>query len=236
MDYMHVKYLGTDMYQYGSVFAILVNFVLGNSPEQNLAECWTFLKAFFKEHRTPSPYRYLNRISMFMRTKGRFPKLRGKAAEVKHLGPAITALWESKMNVHVATHRKIRLMLRANCRMEELLSEHKEDWALPAGAAVEFENTCATMLLLQTQLAEHFLQEGEALFDITSKTHMLQEIALMSKCLNPRLVWAFCGEDMMQKMQQIAQSCTRGNSQGQTTIKTARHYRLGLHFLFQKHG
>ena len=235
-DWMHVKYLGTDMYQYGSIFAILVRFVLPNGPEDNLAVCWAFLKRYFKEHRTPSPYRYLNRLSMFIRARGRFPKLRGKAAEVKHLGPALLALWEEYMKPHLAVHRQIRLMLRANCRLEALLAEHKNEWALPTSAAIEFEETCSTMLLLQTQLAEHFLEDAEALFDITSKTHMLQEIAWLSKCLNPRLVWAFCGEDMMQKMQQIAQACTRGNTQGQTTIKMARHYRLGLHYLFQKHA
>ena len=138
------------------------------------------------------------------------------------------------MNEHLAVHRKVLIMLKANCRLEEILAEHKDEWALPAGPAIEFEETCATMLLLQTQLAEHFLQESEALFDITSKSHMLQEISLMAKCINPRLVWAFCGEDMMQRMQQIAMACVQGNTQGQTTIKMARHYRLGLHYLFKR--
>lgn len=233
-DYMHVKYLGTDMYQFGSVLALLVRFVLPGSPDENLKTCWAWLKAFFKQHRTPNPYRYLNRLSMFLRNKGKYPKLRGKAAEVKSLGPGLVSLWENKMNEHLAVHRKVLIMLKANCRLEEILAEHKDEWALPAGPAIEFEETCATMLLLQTQLAEHFLQESEALFDITSKSHMLQEISLMAKCINPRLVWAFCGEDMMQRMQQIAMACVQGNTQGQTTIKMARHYRLGLHYLFKR--
>lgn len=236
-DYMHVKHLGTDMYQFGSCLALLVRYVLPDTPEQNLQVCWSFLKSYFRQHKTPNPYRYLNRLSMFIRNKGKYPKLRGKAAEVKSLGPGLLALWEDKMNPNLAIHRQVRLMLRANCRMEEILSENKDEWVLPASAAVEFEETCRTMLLLQTQLAEHFLQESEALFDITSKTHMLQEISLMGRCINPRLVWAYAGEDMMQRMQQIAMQCTQGNSQGQTTIKMARHYRLGLHYLFKRlHG
>ena len=82
-------------------------------------------------------------------------------------------------------------MLKANCRLESLLSEHKDEYAFPAGAAMEFEEVCTTMLLLQTQVAEHFIEEGVAYFDITSKSHMLQEIALMAKYINPRMVWAF---------------------------------------------
>ena len=205
-DYMHVKYLGTDMYQFGSVLALLVRFVLPGSPDENLKTCWTWLKAFFKQHRTPNPYRYLNRLSVFLRNKGKFPKLRGKAAEVKSLGPGLLSLWENKMNEHLAVHRKVCIMLKANCHLEEILAEHKDEWALPAGPAIEFEETCTTMLLLQTQLAEHFLQESEALFDITSKRYMLQEISLMAKCINPRLVWAFCGEDIMQRMQHNGQA------------------------------
>ena len=236
-DLMHVKYLGTDMYQFGSSLSLLVHHLLAGTPEANLSQCWSFLKRYFKQHKTPSPYRYLNRLSMFVRNKGRYPKLRGKASEVRHLGPALQALWQHHMNPNLVVHNQINLMLKANCRVEELLSEHKDEYAFPAGAAVEFEEVCTTMLLLQTQVAEHFIEEGVAYFDITSKSHMLQEIALMARHINPRMVWAFCGEDMMNKMQQVAQSCTRGNTQGQTSIKMARHYRLGLHFLFKdRHG
>ncbi|CAJ1402570.1 unnamed protein product [Effrenium voratum] len=168
---------------------------------------------------------------------GRFPKLRGKAAEVRHFGAALHALWNAHMNPHLILHRRINLMLQLNCQLENMITEYKDDFAFPPGPAEDFENTCTTMLQLQTQVAEHFLEEGIAYFDVTSKCHMLQELAILARHINPRLIWVFCGEDMMQKMQQVAQSCTRGNTPGQTNLKMARHYRLGLHFLFKKrHG
>ncbi len=236
-DWMHTKYLGTDLYQFGSCLALLVNNILGGTAEENLQTCWSFLKRYFREHRTPTPFRYLNRISMFMRSGGRFPKLRGKASEVRHFSPALQALWEHHHNPNLAVHRQVNLMLKANCRLEELISEYKTENVFPPAVASEFEDMTTTMLQLQTQLANHFVEEGIAYFDITSKSHMLQEISLLSHYVNPRLLWAFCGEDLMQKIQQVAQSCTRGNTQGQTTIKMARHYRLGLHLLFKnQHG
>ena len=90
------------------------------------------------------------------------------------------------------------------------------------------------MLLLLTQIAEHYLQEDIKYFDITSKCHMVQELAIMSKCISPRVVWVFAGEDQMQKMQSIARTCTRGNKVPQQSVKLCRHYRLALCFLFEE--
>ena len=193
-DWMHVKYLGTDMYQYGSVLAFLCHTVMANEPEQNLSQCWTFLKQFFKDHGTPSPFRYLNRLSMFVRQGGRFPKLRGKAAEVRHFGAALHALWNAHMNPHLILHRRINLMLQLNCQLENMITEYKDDFAFPPGPAEDFDNTCTTMLQLQTQVAEHFLEEGIAYFDVTSKCHMLQELAILARHINPRLIWVFAGK------------------------------------------
>jgi hypothetical protein len=88
------------------------------------------------------------------------------------------------------------------------------------------------MLLLLTQIADHFVEEGLKVFDITSKSHMLQELAILSRCINPKVIWCFMGEDQMQRMQQIAKACVRGNKVDQQTSKLARHYRLALHLHF----
>ncbi|CAJ1456300.1 unnamed protein product, partial [Effrenium voratum] len=147
----------------------------------------------------------------------------GMLLEVKgtgwHFGAALHALWNAHMNPHLILHRRINLMLQLNCQLENMITEYKDDFAFPPGPAEDFENTCTTMLQLQTQVAEHFLEEGIAYFDVTSKCHMLQELAILARHINPRLIWVFCGEDMMQKMQQVAQSCTRGNTPGQTNLK-----------------
>ena len=61
---------------------------------------------------------------------------------------------------------------------------------------------------------------------------MLQELAILSRCVNPKVTWCFMGEDQMQRMQQIAKACVRGNKVDQQTLKLARHYRLALHLHF----
>lgn len=230
-DWMHSKYLGMDMYLFGSVLAILVQMILPDSEQENLQAVWQFLKEHFRVNRTKSPFRYLNRLTMFIR-RGKFPKLRGKAAEVRHFGKALSALWMSKMNPLLELHRKISLMLRLNVQLEDMLTEYAEEFSLPAGPASDFEQACRSMLLLQNEIANHFIDEGLQYFDVTTKSHFVQHLSILSCHVNPRLIWAFRGEDQMKKLQTLAQSCTKGNTQAQTNLKMGRHYRLGLHLRF----
>ncbi|CAK9117828.1 unnamed protein product [Durusdinium trenchii] len=124
---------------------------------------------------------------------------------------------------------RITFMLKQNVHLEEMITFHKDDFALPPGPAQEFEETANSMLLLLSQVADHFVEEGMKCFDITSKCHMLQELAILSRSINPKVTWCFMGEDQMQRMQQVAKACVRGNKLDKQTTKLARHYRLGLH-------
>ena len=123
-------------------------------------------------------------------------------------------------------------MLKHNVHLESMISLYKDDFAFAAGPAQEFEQTTENMLLLLTQIADHFVDEGIKIFDLTSKTHFLQELAILSRSMNPKVVWCFMGEDQMQRMQQVAKACVRGNRVDQQTAKLAHHYRLGLHLHF----
>jgi len=230
-DWVHVKYLGVDQYIFGSVLSVLVSMVMPNDENTNLENCLAFLKDYFKRHSTPTPFRYLTKLTMFVRT-GKYPKLRGKASEVRHFGPALLALWNMHMNQNLALHKRISLMLKHNVHLEEMITLHNEDFSFPAGAAEDFQKTASGMLVLLNQIADHFVDEGVKCFDITSKTHMLQELAMLSRSMNPKVVWCFMGEDQMQRMQQVAKACVRGNRVDKQTSKLARHYRLGLHLHF----
>ena len=234
LDLMHCKYLGHDMYFYGSVLTLLCQYILPGTDEANLQTCWGFLKRYYKEHKIPSPYRYLTKVSMFIRKK-KFPKLRGKASEVRHLAKPLSALWRHFMNGHVVTHRQIDLYLRLNIRFENILDDYKDHYAFPAAAHTAFVDTAFSMMQLSSQLADHFVDEGIAMFDMTSKAHSVLHIAMLSKHINPRATWCFRGEDMMQKAQALLQSCVRGNNGALCFRKMLSHYRFGLHLLFEEH-
>ena len=43
------------------------------------------------------------------------PKLKGKAAEVKDLGPVMVLVWEKHMNCNLQIHQKILVVLKGFC-------------------------------------------------------------------------------------------------------------------------
>ena len=73
----------------------------------------------------------------------------------------------------------------------------------------------------------------QGLFTCTSKTHAICHSALLSRYLNPRLVWCFIGEDMMSTVQQLTQACTKGNTPLSGPMKSLEHWRLAMHLEWQ---
>ena len=230
LDWMHCKYLGADQYMFGAVLYILCFFVMPGTPEGNISEIWQFIQAYYAEHHTKTKYRYLNKLSMFVRKTGP-AKLRGRASEVKHLGAALLALWEKYMRARLEVHRKIQVMLKLNVRLEQILYEQAGAFKFDEAAAREFRAAAFAMAQLHAELANHWRSEGYNLFDATTKTHCLLHIAMLAGCFNPRLGWCFGGEDMQQRVQLLAKSCVRGNTSTAATCKMSQHYRLGLHCL-----
>ena len=232
LDYCHTKYLGSDQYQFGSVLALLVHHVMPNTPQNNLGTCWRFIKKFYKDNDTEYRYQYLNKLTMFMRKKG-YPKLRGKAAEIKCLGPALLALWTGFMNPALSVHKQVKLMLKCNVQMEQILSDHKDRIALPAGPAKQFKDVAFVMAQAQNAVAQHFLGD-ENLFNVTSKTHAVLHSALLAKFISPRRVWCFRGESYMRHAQKMAKSCVRRLKGPAVVVKMAAHMRLAMDMRFRK--
>ena len=233
LDWMHCKYIGSDQYMLGSVLWILCFLVLPGAAEDNVKTCWSFIKLYYKLHRTKVRYRFLNKLTMFTRKKDG-PKLRGKASEVKYVIPAIVALWQKHMSRGVYVHRQILLMLKLNAKLESMLNQHVGSNKLPEPDATVFEQTAFAMARLQSEVARHYSGEAVKLFSITSKTHFVCHDAMLARHMNPKLVWCFGGEDYMHKSQKLAQSCTRGVSQTACTVKLASHYRVGLDLELQE--
>ena len=60
MDWMHSKYLGHDMFVYGSILRLLVRFVLPHpDPLMNLKQVWQDIQWYYKTYSVPCRYRYL---------------------------------------------------------------------------------------------------------------------------------------------------------------------------------
>jgi hypothetical protein len=211
-DWMHVKHLGCDKYTYASVLHLLCYSIMPGDPAANMAEVWRLCNIFYKDRRPSDHYRnlHLSSIGPTRSPHSKFPKMRGKAAQVRHLGAALIDVWTSKMDRGCTQHRQIEYILRYSTRLEDVLDEHKFDNALPADVAREFLETTEKYLQLSAAVCKFYGEACRKLFDITPKHHMLWHCAFSAKWLNPRQSWCYMGEDHMQHMRRIAASSLHG--------------------------
>ncbi len=139
-----------------------------------------------------------------------FPKLKGKAAEIRHLGKPL---------------RDVFTM------MEDILDEHQQEYCLPADAHQCFFDAVFAFLAILTALGNWYHGQGVLLFNFTIKCHYLVHIAYYSKYYNPRAAWCYSGEDFMQTIRKLVASCQRGTPPYLVCSKTLRKYASGLSFM-----
>ena len=108
-DWMHCKSLGIDKPLLGSTLYVLVHYILPGSVEENLAVVWRDIEFFYDELDSENRYGHM-RQTMFT-TKSQ-PKLKGKAGEIKDLGPVMVKVWEKHMNPNLLIHEKILVVLK----------------------------------------------------------------------------------------------------------------------------
>ena len=108
-DWMHCKSLGIDKPLFGSTLYVLVHFVLTGTLEENLAVVWRGIQSCYEKLGTENRYGHM-RQTMF-HTKSQ-PKLKGKAGEIKDLGPVMVMIWEKHMNPNLLIHQKILVVLK----------------------------------------------------------------------------------------------------------------------------
>lgn len=165
-----------------------------------------------------------------------YPKLKGRAAELRHLGRPLLLLWRKWMDRGDIQHKQIEIALDCSARMEEIVSGDLDKFRLPERARIELQEKGFLFLTLFNALANHYSTRVPArkLFDITIKAHYLAHNLLQSQWIHPRLAWNYSGEDFMQHMKRIHARCTKGNAGHQCTMKFCSIYRIGLHCMLKQ--
>jgi hypothetical protein len=163
-----------------------------------------------------------------------YPKLKGKAYEVKTALPGVKAACDQFLDPGNVTHAIILQALNASIAMEEILDANAADYVWSEEVSGEYIEHAFTFLLLFHSLFKHFEGLRAAghghykLFNITIKCHFLAHSALNSKHMNPRLCWCYSGEDMMHKMRTLCHSVVFGNKLQSIVWAFLRKYRCGM--------
>jgi hypothetical protein len=205
---------------------------LAGSPAKNLETLWDRISQYYSDFKVQSRYSVI-KMSMFTnpkQPKKNMPCLKGKASEVRHLGPALLEACNSYLNAADPLEAQVLAGMQMSVRMEEILDEHAQAWKLPTEAATEFLDCTYNFLSLFTSLANSYQKPPLSLklFNVTIKCHYLLHSALMSKFLNPRLIWCYSAEDYMHKIKILGQSCVKGSPAWQVSNKVADKWMLGF--------
>lgn len=121
--YMHNVYLGWQMHCYGSVLTLLTEDLLPEDCLANFKTVAAWIRAFQKNSGTKHPYRHkLDKVSTFKKKKG-FPKLKGRAADIRGLDQTMYMLWQQHRNPEGPRHAQISLLLQTNMEIGQILDE-----------------------------------------------------------------------------------------------------------------
>ena len=212
-DWMHTNHLGNYQRIFASVLHLLVYELNEGTPTNVLLGVVKELKARLRVTRERS----FHNISLKMFTNpdkphDKFPLLKGKAAEVKHLTNALLSVWtihsaraieamdaaDPLRAQRVIVYGQIRLLLRCLSNMENILDKHDPVTypKLPPDACREFQQHGNNALKLITAIGTYYIEtEPRNLFNTTVKTHYLKHIILRARIQNPRLGWCYMPED-----------------------------------------
>lgn len=228
-DWMHSKYLGSDMVAYASILWLAI-FTMGTgTPQTNLQDFERHLKMHYREHKTEYRYSSFSTTRLFVNKKGL--KLKGKAAQIKAFGKPLFTFWQKIYNPEILIQKMIMVYLKLNLQCEELLHYNKTDDFFNAEDAAKFTDAAFGYSHIHHLLFQHFEQEDvpKGMWAVTSKMHWQLHSALMSQYISPRKVWCFQGEDFMRKVQFLAASCVSGNSLVTSTVKMFQRWRIAAH-------
>lgn len=232
-DLMHVKYLGYIQYFLGSVLYLLCYVIMPQDPLSNLRQIGLMVSRFQRQLELPTrvPMNFFTKLSLFKRKTG-FPKLKGKAAQVKALVPTLARVWQrwsSQDNLH---HRRIGLVFKLDLEMEKLLNEYQPNdgyYALPAAEASTLRQKHNQMAQLMVMLEDFYKDEARPLFNVVSKLHYACHLIDNANTLHPFTSWCWKGEDFMQTASILLASSLRGRSDISATIKALDKYRYAMH-------
>ena len=95
-DWMHVKHLGIDQRALGSILHLLVFQLSNGTPQNTMVAIFDLVKDYYSRNGISSRFANL-KLSMFLnptRPHADYPRLKGKANEIRHFIPALRHVWQ----------------------------------------------------------------------------------------------------------------------------------------------
>lgn len=238
-DLMHVKYLGYIQYFMGSVLYLLCYIIMPQDPLSNLKQIGLMVNRIQRQLDLSSklPVSYFSKLSLFKRKTG-FPKIKGKAGQIKSLVPTMAHIWRRLSSQDNAHHRRISLVFKLDGEIEKILTDFRPEdgyYAVPEAQARTIREKHNQMCQLMVMLEDFYKDEAKPLFNVVSKLHYACHLIDNANTLHPFASWCWKGEDFMQTSSVLLASSLRGRNDISATIKALDKYRYAMHLLWT-HG
>ena len=221
---MHCKYLGVDQYFYGSVLKVLVFTSMEGEPANNMDKIMAVLREYFQKYKVPNAYRH---ISVSMWNNKDAPKLKGRAAELRHLGSALRYAFQ-KFMLQDPFHKKILATLKLNIELEVLLDQ-ETGWNFQGAAYNALCKAGHDFMCGYNACQAAASRQGLELFTVTIKGHHVLHALRRANWIHPKAVWCFGGEAFMKISKKLHASCANGNAPHKATVKAANQFLRAIH-------
>jgi hypothetical protein len=167
-----------------------------------------------------------------------FPKLKGKAAEIKAVMPALLEVWKLRKTPDLVEHDQITALLECSCTLDKIMTTHVDDDCFPAAVSSAFKHLVFSYNVLSNSLCVHYgtrlVPRAMFLFNVVPKNHYLAHLGLIAAYLNPQRAWCYMGEDFMHKCRMLGNACARGNVPQAIGRRMIQTYLSGLSYLLCK--
>ncbi len=111
-----------------------------------------------------------------------FPKLKGRAAEVRSLMPALAAVWQHYMHPREMVHHAVLRGLQSSALMDEIVDSYPDADTLPSADAARCVDASWLYARCQNAAAQCYnVQEQMMILDCTIKTHYVRHGALRTQ-------------------------------------------------------
>ena len=228
VDFMHTKHLGIDAYLCGGVLMLLCYYILPDTPAENLEHIFVQAKELEKH---PSMFGALT-LGMFCdkdKPHSQYPKLKGKAAEIKAFLRPLKLLWQSCSDQAQVVHLQVQLALQASVRLDEIADGHSEAHTLVGNELHDFRSALSQLLLCFNAIVKHYEDEGLKVFNLTIKCHFMAHLESQVQWLHPRHSWCYSGVDFARHLRDLTKICTPGLGPMAVPTKVLSRYTLAMH-------
>lgn len=156
-----------------------------------------------------------------------FPSFKCKAAECRHLAPALAQLAAELCDGSLVSRRR-RAALDALAAFYSI--GDAEPMFMGAAASAASLECMEVMLKHYSWLRQEAERNGQLLYNEVPKCHFSWHLAYNNRFLNARYCWTYKCESWVGKVSHIAHSCCSGNALARIPPPLADKYRLLVHF------